>query len=492
MPEGAAGVARLVVRRNTYVDSVSLLHVSARVASGPGVLDASLVMATPLNREVLRQAGYGFAADDAGPNDLVIAVRGVDEQHAEAALRGAEDLLNPRREQGTGGGESSPQPPRSLRAAHKRLPDANLAVISVPGPFAAGEARLAVADGLNVFLFSDNVSLEDEVDLKRIARERGLLVMGPDCGTAILGGVGLGFANVVRRGGIGLVGASGTGLQEVSCLLHNAGLGISHAIGTGGRDLHAAVGGITTLQALDLLAADPSTHTIVLVSKPPSPTVAERVLEAALQTGKRVVGYLPGTTSTPGGPRANSLYETARLAANGQGDWPTARIESVPRLHFGEQQRQIRGLYCGGTLCDEAEATLQAGWAGEHVFVDFGDDRYTRGRAHPMIDPSLRNQAIVDAGHDPRVAVLLLDVILGYGAHANPAAAVAPAIRAAIEAAEGAGRSLAVFAHVVGTPADPQPLEQQIAALASAGVVVFDSNHHAALAAGELVGGVGR
>jgi FdrA protein len=324
------------------------------------------------------------------------------------------------------------------------------------------------------------------------ARERGLLGMGPDCGTAILGGVGLGFANVVRRGGIGLVGASGTGLQEVSCLLHNAGLGISHAIGTGGRDLHAAVGGITTLQALDLLAADPSTHTIVLVSKPPSPTVAERVLEAALQTGKRVVGYLPGTTSTPGGPRANSLYETARLAANGQGDWPTARIESVPRLHFGEQQRQIRGLYCGGTLCDEAEATLQAGWAGEHVFVDFGDDRYTRGRAHPMIDPSLRNQAIVDAGHDPRVAVLLLDVILGYGAHANPAAAVAPAIRAAIEAAEGAGRSLAVFAHVVGTPADPQPLEQQIAALASAGVVVFDSNHHAALAAGELVGGVGR
>src|SRR5712691_3118569 len=276
------------VRRNAYVDSVTLLQVSAEMVSLAGVRDAALVMASDLNRQLLGDSGLLVGdAPTAGPNDLVIAARAADDSLAAAALQQAEALLAGRR-RGGGSGEPSSSPPRSLRSAHRADPEANLALVSVPGPYAAGEARQALADGLHVFLFSDNVSIEDEIDLKRFAHEHDLLVMGPDCGTAILNGVGLGFANVVRRGRIGLVGASGTGLQEVTSLLHQAGAGISHAIGTGGRDMHAEVGGITTLMALELLRDDAGTEVIVIVSKPPEKLVAERILKAAAQTGKPV------------------------------------------------------------------------------------------------------------------------------------------------------------------------------------------------------------
>src|SRR5580704_9603583 len=96
-------------------------------------------------------------------------------------------------------------------------------------------------------IFSDNVPIAEEASLKHEARERGLMVMGPDCGTAIIGGVPLAFANAVPRGDIGIIGASGTGIQEVSTLIARAGRGVRHAIGTGGRDMHAEVGGLTTL-----------------------------------------------------------------------------------------------------------------------------------------------------------------------------------------------------------------------------------------------------
>src|SRR5579859_1266982 len=289
-------VSVATVRRNAYVDSISLLQVSAELLSLAGVLDAALVMATDLNRQVLHAAG--LLVDDAqtaGPNDLVIAVRASEDALANAALEHAAGLLATGREAAEVSGDSARPPARSLRSAHRADLEANLAVISVPGPYAASEARQALADGLHVFLFSDNVALEDERDLKRLAISKDLLVMGPDCGTSILSGVGLGFANVVRRGRVGLVGASGTGLQEVTCLLHQAGEGISHAIGTGGRDLHAAVGGMTTLRALELLRGDPATEVIVVVSKPPEQSVAERVLRAASLTGKPVVACLLGS-----------------------------------------------------------------------------------------------------------------------------------------------------------------------------------------------------
>jgi len=343
---------------------------------------------------------------------------------------------------------------------------------------------------MHVFLFSDNVSVDDEIDLKRRARAQALLLMGPDCGTAMLNGVGLGFCNVVGRGRIGLVGASGTGLQEVMSLLHQAGEGISHAIGTGGRDLSAEVGGITTLQALELLADDAPTEVIVLVSKAPAPDVADRVLSAAAATGKPVVACLLGASmeAPPTVQVAANLYQAARMAASASARWIGVTPEDLPRLRLREGQRQVRGLFCGGTLCEEAEAALGA--ATEHEMIDLGDDRYTRGRAHPMIDPTLRNHAIVEAGRDPRVAVVLLDFILGLGAHPDPAGATLAALRSAIDAAHADGRQLAVLGHVVGTDRDPQGLTQQEARLRSAGVHLLGSNYHAAVAASLLLEGV--
>jgi succinyl-CoA synthetase alpha subunit len=472
------------VRPRTYVDSVTLLQVTAELLGAPGLEDAALVMATQLNQAVLRDSGLlvGEAAD-AGPNDLVVAVRAADETAARSAIQQAELLLSRRR--ATPAGQAAISPPRSLRSAHRVDPDAHLAVISVPGAYAAAEARQALVDGLHVFLFSDNVGLEDEVELKRLARERDLLLMGPDCGTTLLGGVGFGFANVVRRGAIGIVGASGTGIQEVASLVHQAGHGISHAIGTGSRDLHAAVGGVTTLQAIELLRQDAGTRAIVLISKPSDPQVAERVLRALAATGKSAVAYLQGSQAQlpTGVQRASTLAEAAALAT---GQPPLLEAEARPIA--SSEQRHVRGLFCGGTLAQEARAVL--GEAVPHLVIDFGDDQYTRGRAHPMIDPTLRNQAIVQAGDDPRVAAILLDVILGLGAHADPAGATLPAIRAALAAASADGREPAVVAHVVGTDQDPQGLTREESALRSAGVQVCGSNYAAARAAGLAVSDV--
>jgi FdrA protein len=488
----AEGSVLALVRRNAYVDSVTLLQISSELLGLSGVLDAGLVMGTDLNREVLSNAGLCVdEAQTAGPNDLIIAARATDTVLAAAALAQAELVLDQRRTSRSGSDAAPRILPRSLRSAHRADPGANLALVSVPGPFAVNEASLALAEGLNVFLFSDNVSLDDEVRLKRTALEKQLLVMGPDCGTAIIDGVGLGFANVVRRGRIGLIGASGTGLQEVSSLLHQAGEGISHAIGTGSRDLSTRVGGITTLQAIDLLREDASTEVIVLVEKPPAPAVAERVLLAARTSGKPVVAcLLGGHIAAPEGVQmADNLYLAARMAASPASTWPDLQPEALPRLRLRDGQHQVRGLFCGGTLCEEAETAVRAAGVAEYEFIDFGDDRYTQGRAHPMIDPSLRNQAIAEAGSEPHVAVVLLDVILGLGSHADPAGATVAAIREALSNAAADGRDLAVLAHVVGTDRDPQGLAQQEATLRAAGVHLVGSNYHAAVAASLLVEG---
>jgi len=508
---------RTLVRRNAYADSVALMQVTTALAGLPGVLDAAVVMATDLNREVLENSGLLVGdAVSAGPSDLVIAVRASGEAEAEAALARAAAMLDARRPAPRGA--FAEEPPRLLASAIRRAtlrPGPNLAFVSVPGPYAVGEAWQALLQGLHVFLFSDNVPLEDEVALKRFARERGLLVMGPDCGTAIVNGIGLGFANVVRRGRVGIVGASGTGMQEVSVLLHRAGKGVSHAIGTGGRDLHEKVGGITTLQALDLLREDPDTSAIVLVSKPPSATVAEQVLRAASETGKPVVACLLGVTlePPPGVEVADSLCQAARLAAEvgARGTtldgWWTNIAPYAPPVRLQPDQTQVRGLYCGGTLAEEAEIALRTEirhsrrrrgrHAGQrnldnpgaegHQFVDFGDDRFTRGRAHPMIDPTLRNRAVLEAAADPHVAVVLMDVVLGHGAHPDPAGILAPILDQARMRAAAYGREVAFFVHVLGTEDDPQGLARQEETLRAAGAHLFPSNYQAAEAAAMLV-----
>jgi FdrA protein len=462
-------------------------------------------MGTPANLALLEQAGLlGPEAREARPEDLVLAVEAATADAADAALAAAEDALRARHRPRDGG--DGARRPRTLDSALRALPGANVAAISVPGAFATREAARALRHGLHVFLFSDHVPLGDEVRLKREARRRGLLCMGPDCGTAYVGGVGLGFANVVERGRIGCVAASGTGLQAVVCHLAAHGEGVSQGIGVGGRDLSAEVGGEMTGLALDVLAADRDTAVVLLITKPPHPDVLPR-LDAMLATvGKPVVACVLGA---PARPPVRSTRWVATLADAAEAAVAAARGRAwAPRSFADPRDAQRRlagarsagrrvdpgilGLYTGGTLAHEARLVLEphvgavalgAAAPGEpfaHRVVDLGDDTYTARRPHPMIDAAARAGDIVAAGETAGVGVLLLDVVLGRGAHPDPAGPVAAAVEAARARAARRGRWLDAVASVVGTARDPQGLHRQVARLEAAGITVLPSNAEAA------------
>ena len=492
----SASVLRCVVRPGSYYDSVVLMQLQRSLAALPGVFDAGVVMATPPNREMLAASGLlpggAESGAEAGDGDLLIAVKAEDEAAAGEALSRVDALLQVRRSGGSQGGYR----PRSLQGAVQALPGAQWALISVPGRSAAGVAEQALDLRLNVFLYSDNVPVADESALKRNAAARGLLVMGPDCGTAVIGGAGLGFANRVRRGSIGIVAASGTGLQMVASRVHELGGGISQAIGTGGRDLAEAVGGITARQALDLLGRDAETETIVLLSKPPSPAVAAQVLAAARATGKPVVvnflGWMPPVRRLGAIRFAVSLEEAAEMALEahldpdvGEGLVPSREGGKVKSSHPLLSSRPgggkplpyvrtgcIRGLFSGGTLAAEVRFALQAFLRPENLTIlDLGDDEFTVGRLHPMIDQDLRLRRLRAEAADPAVSVILLDVVLGDGAHADPAGELAPVIERCLSARNDSN-ALAVLALVVGTDQDPQNLDEQTATLERAGAGV--------------------
>jgi len=462
------------VRRNSYFDSIDLMRVAEQARQLAGVTEVAVVMGTPSGRSMLTEAGMWPAeAPEAGPSDLLISVRASTDTVAHRALACVEELLSAARDTEL---TRADVVPRTTASAARRSTSTNVALIAVPGAYAAIDAHQALSAGLHVFLFSDGVSIDDEVALKRRARARGLLVMGPECGTSIINGVGLGFANRVRRGPIGVVGASGTGIQEVTSLIHRLGGGVSHAIGTGGRDLHAAVGGLTTLQAVAALAADTDTALVLIVSKPPSAGAADAVLRAAVETRKPVVACLLGHEgATPAGVRAAATLEEAATAAVRLTAGAVRDLER-PRPPAAGPRGAVLGAYSGGTLCDEARRIVGGGPS--HRFVDFGAEEYTRGRPHPIIDPSQRNGAIVGAGDDPSVSVLLLDLVLGDCAHADPVGGVRPALAEA--RARRRGRDLAVVAHVVGTDLDPQGLERQEEDLRKLGAIVCTSNRIAA------------
>ena len=441
-------ITRFAVRAGSYHDSVVLMQLQRALAGLPGVLDAGVVMATPTNRELL--AAGGLEVGEAGPDDLLVSIKAESEAAAAEALSRVDALLKVR------GAESMGEfRPRSLASALKQPPEARWVLVSVPGKHAADVAEEALAHDRNVFLYSDNVPIDREVTLKRKAREKGLLVMGPDCGTAFLGGIGFGFANRVRRGDIGLVGASGTGLQAIMSRIHALGAGISQAIGTGGRDLSAEVGGMTAMQGLDLLRRDPETRAIVLVAKPPAPEVASRLLALARSAGKPVVVHFLGAPLP--GRRLGNVFFAATLSEAAEravdlGDFPDPG-EPVPG--------KILGLFSGGTLAYEAMHGLSAFLSPEEfTILDLGADEYTVGRLHPMIDQDLRLRKLrQEAG-----GIILLDVVLGEGAHADPAGELAPVI-AEIHAE--------VVAIVIGTDEDPQGLAVQIETLEKAGARVF-------------------
>jgi FdrA protein len=496
------------VRSGAYHDSVVLMQLQRALATLPGILDAGVVMGTDANKDILAQIDLLTPeVQAAGADDLVIVVRAEDDAAAQAALGQVDELLTRRR-----GDAERDYRPKSLESAAHMLPDARWVLVSVPGRYAAGVARQALSLDINVFLYSDNVSLEDEVALKRTAAEKGLLVMGPDCGTAIVNGVGLGFANRVRRGPIGLVAASGTGLQQVSVRIHQLGSGITHAMGTGGRDLSEAVSAATARQALDLLNRDPETDVIVLISKPPSPRVADELLRAARSAGKRVVvdfiGYSPSNRQVDNLHFATTFDETARLAVH----LATSASDAVPAPdlnidRFAPGQRYLRGLFSGGTLAYEALLILQdyvpvvysnVPLNEEHrlpnsmvsqgqTIVDLGEDEFTVGRLHPMMDNDLRIRRLQQEAGDPEVAVILLDVVLGYGAHPDPASELAPAIAEARARAAEDGRHLEVVAIVVGTDEDPQGFDAQVQQLESVGVRVETGSDGAVRYVGQLV-----
>jgi len=505
---------RAVVKRSAYQDSVILLALARQLCAGPGVLEAAALMGTPANRALLAQSGLLTPeAAGASANDLVIAIRADSALAAEGALSQAETFLSAKQKRLERAGRLLP---RTLESARRQLPDANLVLISVPGAFAAQEARKALRLGLHVMLFSDNVPLEDEVALKRLAAGRQLLLMGPDCGSAILNGVPLGFANAVPRGRVGIVAASGTGLQHVSCHLAAHAEGISQAIGVGGRDMTEQVGGLMTLQALEALAADPSTELVILIGKPPDLTVRGQVESRLRRLGKPCVAALLGKgvkTRREGNLLSVATLEDAADAAIAllQGRAWCPRVFSSPseeirrrvqtmRQTLAPTQRAVRALYAGGTLAHEAllilepllgpvATTLAPGSDGTHSVVDLGADEFTVGRAHPMLDATLRVEEIRRAAQAADVAVLLLDVVLGYGAAPDPAGDIAPAIQAARAEAWAGGRDLAVVASVLGTAGDPQGLAAQVARLEAAGAWVLPSNAQAARAAACIAGG---
>lgn len=495
-----------VIFKNQYYDSVFLMRLAKNLGDETGVEQAAALMGTEKNKELLAAIGVtGGGINTASPNDLVVALVAADQAQVDQLLSEVDERLH--RSSVATSLTSHP----SFDSAIEARTTSNLAVISVPGQYAAREARKALDKGLHVFIFSDNVPVEQEVELKQFAQEKGLLVMGPDCGTSILGSIGIGFSNVVRRGSIGVVGASGTGIQEFTSMTHQAGGGISNAIGTGSHDLSDQVGGITTLMGLKALQADPLTKVVAIVSKPAQPNTLVAIIEQVRKSSKPVVACFLGLKDIPQSTGENlhfvhTLDEAVSTVLSLAGQEPLlscafdeAGIQKEVETWL-PQQRYLRGLFAGGTFCYQAQQILSdagmqvysnapldkryrlsnAQVSLENSLVDMGDDQFTQGKPHPMIDASQRAKRIIEEGNDPEVAVLLLDFILGFVSSPDPAGDLVRAIREAKQAAADRGGHLTVVASICGTDQDPQDLERQKAILKNAGAVVFSSNAQAA------------
>lgn len=517
---------RIILRKDSYYDSVFLMLISSDIKKMDGVSEAVVAMGTEMNLDLLNDMGMADGTlQGAGANDLIIAI----EADSDSILSEAESAVDQLLQKKADDSDGERYRPGSTAAALENIPDANLVIISLPGQYAAREARKALMSDRHVMMFSDNVSLSDEVALKKIAQERGLLMMGPDCGTAIINGRPLCFANVVPRGPIGVVSASGTGLQEVTSAIANLGFGVSQGIGTGGRDLKSVeVGGITTLMAIKALANDPATTVVAVISKPPAPSIADAVIDALKTCGKPAVVHLigmdrPGSSAQPrtdgNVTYAESLEEVARLSvsiASGKSykrsvfDATDAQIDAIVQREteaISSKQKYLRGYFTGGTLTDEAVFILSEELGGiysfdpadpsykladpqvsqKHTIVDLGEDVFTVGRPHPMIDPSIRTERMDREGDDQEIAVVLLDCVIGYGSHPDPAGALVPSIRKMKKAAQDRGGYLAVVASITGTDGDFQNINAQRRTLEEAGVVVMPSNVQAAYLAKRMM-----
>ena len=506
---------RVIVRKDAYYDSVFLMLISTDVNKITGVNDAVVAMGTEMNVDLISNMGLGTEeVTSSTPNDLIIAIDGENDGVLDEAGEAVDKLLTQKK--GAAGADAAYRP-GSLASAVEMVPDANLVIISLPGQYAAREARRALQNGLHVMMFSDNVTLEEEVSLKKLAVEKGLLMMGPDCGTAIVNGMPICFSNVVPKGPIGMVSASGTGLQEVACAIAKAGSGVSQALGTGGRDLKKAqIGGMMMKLCIQALGADPETKVITVVSKPPLAELMAPVIDTLKATGKPAVVHFVGTGARePDGKIqfAGSLEEAAKMSvavATGatyewrEFDQTDEEIEAIvarETLKMSGNQKYLRGLFTGGTLTDESATLLYDALGGiysfdasdsnfrladpnksqGHTIVDLGEDVFTVGRPHPMIDPSIRTERMDREAEDPEMALMLLDCVIGYGSHPDPAGAMVDQIKNAKTAAQKRGGYLSVIASVTGTDGDFQGLGDQRRTLESAGVVVMTTNYQATM-----------
>lgn len=505
-------MAYVLIRKNAYYDSVTLMRITAKIVEVEGVKEASVCMGTELNKELLRDSGLACPDTEAAtPNDLIIAFDAADSVKPEDLVQMVDELMV-KKSKGGQSASATDVKPVSLKTGLTFMEGANLVVISVSGRYAYIEAKKALMAGLNVMLFSDNLTIEEEKDLKTYASANGLLVMGPDCGTSIINHKGLCFANEVNSGKIGIVGASGTGLQEITVLIDRYGGGISQAIGVGGRDLSREIGGIMMLDALEALKQDEDTEVIVLLSKKPAQEVAEKITAAAKDSGKPTVICFLGAAGEKGSCNlhfASNLEQTALKALELSGVKPELTEEDLSFTQacadsLRPEQKYVRALYCGGTLCSEAhhifkdtlgspaysntskvaEEALDDSFKSKgHTFLDLGDDKFTVGKPHPMIDPSIRNARIIQEAKDSETAVLLLDFEIGYGSHEDPAGVALKAVKEAKEISP----ELVVLAYVCGTEKDLQGLQQQKDALKSAGVIIAESNAQAARIAAEVI-----
>lgn len=511
-------MAKITVKKDTYRDSLILMKIANAIREMENIRSCTVALASEQNKTTLPEAFWNAPAVlEAGPNDLLIVIDSEDEEATGQASRKIEEMLAMGR---LSSGESAGGACRTSEQGWRKKPDATLALISIPGPYVREEAQKNLDHGLNLHIFSDNVPREDELALKKLAREKGLLVMGPDCGTANIAGYALAFANKVRTGPIGIVGAAGTGIQEVSTLVHRWGSGVSHAIGTGSNDISDAIGGLTTIDGLRKLVRDAQTEVIVIVSKPPAPRVEAEILKEAQKSPKPVVvAFLGGdlaAAASHGGIPARTLEDAARLAVqaaheaasrpkNAENLIELARQEGA-RLLSG--QKYVRGLYSGGTLANEAclivsdtlspvyiNTSLRTATRLEdtsrsiaHTFIDLADDEFTQGKPHTMAEPAMRFERILQEAADPETAVILMDIVIGYGVHQDPAGAVAKTLARAKAKAAEEGRYLPIVASICGVDEDPQNREEQAEKLKQAGVVVLSTNARAARLAAMIAG----
>lgn len=498
-----------IIKKNAYQDSVNLMLLTNKLSTLEGIQKVSIMMGTEANKDIFKNSGlFTEELANASANDMCIVVNTEDESKVQEILNEIDSFL---KNQSISNNDKGYETVRTWDKAMKAAPDANIALISVPGKYAASEADQALDQGLHAFIFSDNVPLEEELRLKEKAHNKGLLVMGPDCGTGILSGIPMAFANVVNTGNIGIVGASGTGIQEVSTIIDRLGGGVSHAIGTGGRDLSEKIGAITMMDGILGLEHHPQTEVIAIISKPPAKEVRNQVVELLQQVSKPVVAIFLG--EKPEKHEGNvyhayTLEETARIAvdlANEKevmADYNALQTE-IPQVDLKDSQTSIKGLYSGGSLASEAAMLIsdalqlkdglikEEGYmlkADGHEVVDLGDDMYTQGKPHPMIDPDTRIQFIHHAVQDPTTAIVLFDVVLGYGSHEDMANQLVPAIVKAREAAEKEGRHVYFVATVCGTDQDPQNYREQKQILENAGIIVRDSNNQAVRTAIKMTG----